>query len=150
MAQQIQHRYDTAALWASNNPILAIAEIGVDTTNNQFRIGDGVTHWATLPIANLGATGPTGPAGATGTGLSRTTASTINFGTEDTYVEATIIDTNILATSAIQVIVTDSDFILQRVQVGVLSITAGVGYTIWGIAPEGATGNCSINILIYQ
>ena len=150
MAQQIQHRYDTAALWASNNPILAIAEIGVDTTNNQFRIGDGVTHWNSLPIANLGATGPTGATGATGTGLSRVTTSTINFGTEDTYVTKDVVDAAILSTSVIQVIVLDEDFILQRVRCGILSINNGVGYTIWGLAPDGATGICNINILIYQ
>ena len=150
MAQQIQHRYDTAALWASNDPILAIAEIGVDTTNHIFKIGDGTSHWSALPVANLGATGPTGPTGATGTGLSRTTATTINFGVEDTYVTKDIVDAAILSTSVIQIIVLNEDFIVQRVRCGVLSISNGVGYTIWGLAPDGATGVCNINILIYQ
>ncbi len=144
-----QLKRGTTSQWTAANPILASGEIGADLTLNIFKIGDGSTHWLSLPVANLGATGPAGPIGATGTGLSRTTTAVLNFGVEDTYTETVVNDAAILTSSVIQVIVTDSDFIIQGVRAGVLSIVNGVSYTIWGIAPEGATGNCSINILIF-
>ena len=45
---KIQFRRDTAASWSSNNPILLEGEIGLDTTNDHFKIGDGTTNWNTL------------------------------------------------------------------------------------------------------
>lgn len=55
MPSQIQLRRDTAANWTANNPILAQGEYGLETdnlgTNNvQYKIGDGVTNWASLPF----------------------------------------------------------------------------------------------------
>lgn len=44
----IQSRHDTAENWTTNNPILAEGEIGVDTTNNIIKIGDGTTAWDSL------------------------------------------------------------------------------------------------------
>lgn len=43
-----QERRDTAANWASANPILAAGEWGFDTTNNISKMGDGVTAWSSL------------------------------------------------------------------------------------------------------
>jgi hypothetical protein len=150
MAGQGQFKRAIASRWTSVNPILAAGELGLETDTLKMKFGNGTDHWSALSYANIGNTGPTGPQGATGTGLSRITASTINFGVEDTYIETTINDINIQATSAIQVVITDADFILQGVTAGVLSISTGVNYTIWAIAPNGATGDCSVNILIYQ
>jgi hypothetical protein len=48
MAQQIQLRNDSTAGWAAENPILAQAEVGVDTTTGQFKIGDGTSRWSAL------------------------------------------------------------------------------------------------------
>jgi len=48
MAIKIQFRRDTSANWSSNNPILAEAELGFDTTKKQFKVGDGVTAWNSL------------------------------------------------------------------------------------------------------
>lgn len=56
MAHQIQIRRDTAANWASSNPILAQGEPGLDLTTDQIRIGDGTSNWADLPVAMLSAT----------------------------------------------------------------------------------------------
>lgn len=42
-------RVATAADWTSVNPILGNGEIGVDVTNNQFRVGDGIKRWLQLP-----------------------------------------------------------------------------------------------------
>ncbi len=57
MAVQIQIRNDTAANWSSANPVLMVGEMGVDTTNDQFRIGDGSTNWDDLPVAGVTAGG---------------------------------------------------------------------------------------------
>ena len=53
MAVNIQIRNDTAANWSSANPILMVGEMGVDTTNDQFRIGDGTNNWNDLPVAGM-------------------------------------------------------------------------------------------------
>lgn len=45
---KIQMRRDTAALWTSNNPTLSSGEIGYETDNNRFKIGDGITNWNSL------------------------------------------------------------------------------------------------------
>jgi hypothetical protein len=48
MAQQIQLRNDTTAGWEYANPVLAQAEIGVDTTLGKFKIGNGTSTWSQL------------------------------------------------------------------------------------------------------
>ena len=57
-------RGDTAARWAQFNPILADRELVLETDTGKFKIGDGVTVYASLPYA--GVAGPTGSGGATG------------------------------------------------------------------------------------
>ena len=51
---------------ARHDPTLASGELGVDTTNYIFKIGDGTNTWTNRPIA--GSTGSTGIAGPTGFG----------------------------------------------------------------------------------
>lgn len=41
-------RKDTEANWSSVNPILDEGEMGINTTNGYFKIGDGVTDWNNL------------------------------------------------------------------------------------------------------
>lgn len=48
MAVQIKIRQDSAANWSSNNPVLALGEMGWDTTNSGLKIGDGATAWDSL------------------------------------------------------------------------------------------------------
>jgi hypothetical protein len=52
MATRMQQRRGTAAQWISLNdgdgPILASGEIGFESDTNQFKIGDGITHWNEL------------------------------------------------------------------------------------------------------
>ena len=48
----IQHRRDTAANWASVNPVLAASEMGFETDSLQFKFGDGVTAWNSLNYAS--------------------------------------------------------------------------------------------------
>lgn len=45
-----QWRRDTAANWASNNPVLADGEVGYDSTNKLFKVGDGSTAWNSLSV----------------------------------------------------------------------------------------------------
>ena len=45
---QIQLRRDVAANWEAANPILAQGEIGVNLTNQRFKLGDGTTAWKEL------------------------------------------------------------------------------------------------------
>ena len=56
MAVQIQFRRDTSANWASANPVLAEGELGINTTTNQFKIGNGSTAWNSLAYAPLSGT----------------------------------------------------------------------------------------------
>ena len=51
MAVKLQFRRDTAANWASNNPVLSQGELGLDTTNQRFKIGDGVTAWNSIDFS---------------------------------------------------------------------------------------------------
>ena len=51
---RIVTRNDTAANWASNNPILLQGEIGMERVTNKFKVGDGVSAWNSLPyVSNL-------------------------------------------------------------------------------------------------
>jgi hypothetical protein len=63
MAIKIQIRRDTTANWTLKNPVLAQGELGLDLTTKQFKIGDGVTNWATLTFFSSG-----GGSGGTVTG----------------------------------------------------------------------------------
>ena len=53
-----QHRRDTAGNWATENPVLAQGEIGlqVDGSGNieSMKIGNGTDDWATLPFFTTG------------------------------------------------------------------------------------------------
>jgi hypothetical protein len=51
MAVKIQFRRDTASNWSAENPILSQGEMGLDTTNVRFKLGDGSTAWNNLPFA---------------------------------------------------------------------------------------------------
>jgi hypothetical protein len=57
MASKIQIRRDTAANWASENPILSQGEMGLELDTNLFKFGDGETEWNGLDYANEGSTG---------------------------------------------------------------------------------------------
>lgn len=53
-ATQISLRNDTSANWHTTNPVLAVGEFGVNTTNNRVKIGDGITAWDDLPYQGAG------------------------------------------------------------------------------------------------
>jgi hypothetical protein len=51
MARRYQIRRDYIAEWASENPILADGEIGMELETKLFKIGDGDAHWSDLSYA---------------------------------------------------------------------------------------------------
>jgi hypothetical protein len=51
MAVKLQFRRDTAANWESNNPVLSEGELGLDLTNERFKIGNGTDTWNALDNA---------------------------------------------------------------------------------------------------
>lgn len=48
---KIQLRHDTAANWASVNPILLEGEVGLETDTLKQKVGDGTTAWSDLPYS---------------------------------------------------------------------------------------------------
>lgn len=51
---QVQLRRDTSANWSTNNPVLALGEIGlVTTTPKKMKIGDGATSWNSLDYISV-------------------------------------------------------------------------------------------------
>ena len=62
--ERIQLRRDSAAAWASNNPILASGEIGIElqvvnTDPVKIKVGNGIHNWNTLPYQPTGSSGGT-------------------------------------------------------------------------------------------
>jgi len=53
MPSKIQIRRDTAANWVTANPILALAEPGLEIDTSSIKYGDGVTAWNSLPYASI-------------------------------------------------------------------------------------------------
>ena len=51
MAVKLQFRRDTAANWESNNPVLSEGELGLDLTNERFKIGNGTDTWNAIDNA---------------------------------------------------------------------------------------------------
>ena len=52
MTTRIKTRHDTAANWASVNPLLALGEAGFETDTRKVKYGDGVTVWSDLLYAS--------------------------------------------------------------------------------------------------
>ena len=72
MAIQIQFRRGTASEWTSANPVLALAEMGIETDTDLFKIGDGVQQWNSLDYGGIrGYTGSRGAIGYTGSSASQ-------------------------------------------------------------------------------
>ncbi len=58
MAIRIQLRRDTAANWASSNPVLRAGEVGIETDTLKFKIGNGSSTWTQITnYANVTTTG---------------------------------------------------------------------------------------------
>jgi hypothetical protein len=62
--ERVQLRRDSAAAWASNNPILASGEMGIElqvvsTDPVKIKVGNGIHNWNTLPYQPTGSSGGT-------------------------------------------------------------------------------------------
>lgn len=53
LTSRIKNKYDTAANWTSNNPILLAGEIAIESDTNLIKIGNGTSHWNDLAYVNL-------------------------------------------------------------------------------------------------
>lgn len=53
----IKLRRGTAAQWTASNPILAEGEVGLETDTRKFKVGDGLTVWASLQYWQTGGGG---------------------------------------------------------------------------------------------
>lgn len=64
----MQLRRGTTTEWSTTNPVLSQGELGLDTTQNKVKCGDGVNLYSVLPyiVGSDGAVGATGPSGAVG------------------------------------------------------------------------------------
>ena len=49
----IRIRHDDSAGWAAEDPILSLAEEGIDSDTGVIKVGDGVTAWSALPVASI-------------------------------------------------------------------------------------------------
>lgn len=78
----IQLRSDTAANWASVNPILAVGETGFETNTGKFKIGTGSTAWNSLLYA-------TDASDVTGTFSSLTVTGDVTVDTNTLKVDST-------------------------------------------------------------
>jgi len=89
-AIQFQFRRGTAVRWSTNNALLAVAEMGIETDTNLFKIGDGTRPWNQLPYGGLqgptGQTGQTGPTGHGDTGAPGPTGETGPAGAITSYI----------------------------------------------------------------
>ena len=103
---------------------------------------------ATGPAGAKGDTGATGATGAKGAdGISaRGVISSVTFSAEDTYVTRDVAYLALAADDVVTVSLSGSEeAAIQGVTVGVLSQTAGVGFTMWASAPDGATGTYTVH-----
>lgn len=51
--KRIKLRRDSTNSWYQENPVLLDGELGYDTTEKEFKIGDGVTEWRKLPYITI-------------------------------------------------------------------------------------------------
>ena len=47
-------RHDTAANWASKNPVLAAGELGIETDTRKYKLGDGTSKYSALKYGGAG------------------------------------------------------------------------------------------------
>lgn len=46
---RIQCKIDTAENWKTNNPVLLVGELGIESDTKLIKVGDGTTSWTSLP-----------------------------------------------------------------------------------------------------
>ena len=77
-----------------------------------------------------------------------TASAILDFGNEENYVTVDIADVSIIGSEKIFVSYEGAEEVaLQGLNCGLLSKSVGVGYTIFGGAPNGASGQFTVNII---
>ena len=51
---RIQFRRGSSAAWAARNPVLLMAEVGLETDTVKIKLGNGETAWNSLPYYTFG------------------------------------------------------------------------------------------------
>jgi len=49
----IQFRRGNSSEWVESNPILSSGELGFELDTNQFKIGNGISNWLSLPYSSI-------------------------------------------------------------------------------------------------
>jgi len=107
MAINIQFRRGTASEWTAANPTLAVAEFGVETDTDKFKLGDGATAWTSLAYGGIkGDDGTSGVAAATAPLAYNSGTSTVSIDLS-AYDTSTEVDTKV-ADSKLITFVTDA------------------------------------------
>jgi hypothetical protein len=119
--RQIQMRYGTHAEWTTDNAVLIIGEIGVDTTPGAIKTGDGATAFLSLPYAG---TPPTITDATTSRALAPTDAGTLIRFTSDSAIAVTI---GLEASAAWPA---GAEVLLVAAGAGQITITDGSGITV--------------------
>jgi len=88
MAINIQFRRGTASEWTTANPTLAVAEFGVETDTDKFKLGDGATAWTSLAYGGI--KGDDGTSGV----VTATSPLTYNAGTSTVGIDLSTYDTS--------------------------------------------------------
>lgn len=166
MAVQIQLRRDSAADWASANPVLALGEPGVETDTLKVKVGDGSTAWNSLAysittqfadlngkpttIAGYGITDALALGTSSTTALAGDTALFSGAFADLTSKPTTIAGygiTDAVASSAISTfggtLVDDADASAARTTLG-LGTAATTAATAYATAAQGATADTAI------
>jgi hypothetical protein len=153
---RFQFRYDTAANWTANNPLLLAGELGLESDTNNFKLGNGISLWSSLPYVAAGPTGSQGPKGT----LGNEGSVYLNFGSApgNNYITTNIIgQANIVANSNILVWLdatavnltahSADEYVLTDMNLLGSNITPGVGFTITASTDFYVTGNFYANWL---
>jgi len=141
MAINIQFRRGTASEWTAANPTLAVAEMGIETDTDKFKLGNGSTAWT-----SLGYGGIKGDDGTSGV-VTATSPLTYNAGTSTVGIDNTVVINPM--TTAQDLIVADGASSVTRLGVGtddqVLSVVAGE--VAWADAAGGGGMNSIVEII---
>ena len=143
MAINIQLRRGTAQEWTDANPILALAEMCIETDTDLFKIGNGVDRWNSLPYGGL--QGATGPVGATGP-INPNTSLTLIKTTSTSYTPTTgdhgyYIRMNNASTATVTLVADSAEsipvgttYIVGQVNTGEVTFSTGSGAVIYSPA----------------
>lgn len=123
--------------------------VEVDTTNSKLIVNGDILVQSLSGISdrNLGVDALGNLKVISSSGVA-TASAILDFGNEENYVTVDIADVSIIGSEKIFVSYEGAEEVaLQGLNCGLLSKSVGVGYTIFGGAPNGASGQFTVNII---